>query len=117
MRDSHTHTTLPRIPSPRPDFADAPDMNAAIEAYHDRCERILNEEMIAEDFRPYINDPPEHVLRDPEGSYVYAYGDPLDFNSLSDDLNIWRVNWDLTSAERNELRKAIKEVWPEEALV
>lgn len=88
----------------------------AVEAYYDRCERIQDEEMVARDFRPYIKDPPTHVERYPEESRIPTYGEPVDWDRMADELFI-ATNRDLTDEEREELSTAIRETWPDEALV
>lgn len=88
----------------------------AVEGYYDRCERIRDEEMIAEDFRPYIKNPPEHVTRYPEESSISYFVEPVDWDTMAEELFISSKS-DLTKPEYEELIAAIKEQWPEEALV
>ena len=87
----------------------------AVEAYYDRCERIQEGCMTAEDFRPYITEPPEHVRQYPETVRIPTFGEPVDHDELYEELNITSRS-DLTDTERKALKTAIQEKWPEEAL-
>lgn len=88
----------------------------AVDAYHELDARIHNGSMIAEDFEPYITDPPEDVRESPDEARIPTYGEPVDWERMRNDLDIWSVR-DVTASEREELADAIHAVWPEEALI
>ena len=87
----------------------------AADAHYERDKRVQRGAMIAEDFAPYITDPPEHVRRYPEEEHIPTYGEPVNWDRMERELDIWSVR-DVTDSEKEELLDAIHAVWPEEAL-
>lgn len=87
----------------------------AADAHYDRDKRIQAGEMIAEDFATYITDPPEHVRRYPEEARIATYGEPVNWDRMGRELDIWSTR-DVTDSEKEELLDVIRAVWPEEAL-